>query len=151
MPIHLQCISELTRKYVQSQEAQIVRQFPNDPLENLVPLSLNPPDIFPTKKLTVEQLEALNINSKGFLHPEEEKLFRYIMWLHQDALAFEDTDRGTLKESYFSSYIIPTVPHIPWEYKIIPIPPGIQSKVIDVLKLKIDAGVYEASQSAYRS
>jgi hypothetical protein len=73
------------------------------------------------------------------------------MWLHQDALAFEDTDRGTLKESYFSPYIIPTVPHIPWEYKNIPIPPGIQDKVIEVLKLKIDAGVYEASQSAYRS
>ncbi|KAG2119716.1 uncharacterized protein F5147DRAFT_564263, partial [Suillus discolor] len=125
------------------QEAQVVRQIPNDPLETLAPLSPNPPNVIPTKKLTAERLEALNINSKGFLRPEEERLFRHIMWLHQDALAFEDTDRGTLKESYFSPYIIPTVPHIPWEYKNIPIPPGIRSKVIEVLKLKIDAGVYE--------
>lgn len=64
------------------------------------------------------------------------------MWLHQDALTFEDTDRGTLKESYFSLYIIPIVPHIP---------SGVRDKVIEVLILKIDAGVYEASQSTYRS
>jgi hypothetical protein len=133
------------------QEAQVTWNVPYDPLETLVPLSPHPPEVVFTPKLTKEQIEALKINSKGFLLPEEEKLFWHIMWLHQDALAFEDTDRGTLKESYFSPYIIPTVPHIPWEYKNISIPPGIQEKVIEVLKLKIDAGIYEASQSAYRS
>ncbi|KIJ59022.1 hypothetical protein HYDPIDRAFT_71393, partial [Hydnomerulius pinastri MD-312] len=56
---------------------------------------------------------------------------------------FKDTDRDTLKESYFSLYIIPTVEHVPWEYKNIPIPPGILTQVIDVLRLKIQAGVYE--------
>ncbi|KIJ68866.1 hypothetical protein HYDPIDRAFT_53995, partial [Hydnomerulius pinastri MD-312] len=35
--------------------------------------------------------------------------------------------------------------------KNIPIPPGICQAVIEVLKLKIAAGVYEHSQSAYRS
>ncbi|KAG2063293.1 hypothetical protein BDR04DRAFT_1038387, partial [Suillus decipiens] len=124
------------------QEAQVVRQIPSDPLATLIPLSPNPPEVVSTKKLTADRLESLKINSTGFLQPEEEKLFRHILWLHQDALAFEDTDRGTLKESYFSPYIIPTIPHIPWEYKNIPIPPGIRSRVIDVLKLKIEAGVY---------
>jgi hypothetical protein len=73
------------------------------------------------------------------------------MVLNEDAIAFEDTERGTLKDSYFSPYIVPTVPHIPWEYKNIPIPPGLRNQVMDVLRLKIEAGVYEQSQSSYRS
>jgi len=91
----------------------------------------------------------LNVNTKGFLLPEEEKLFKHIMILDEDAIAFEDAERGTLKESYFDPYIIPTIPHIPWEYRNIPIPPGILDKVLALLKLKIAAGVYEQSQSSY--
>ena len=73
------------------------------------------------------------------------------MELNQHALAFEDSERGTFKDEYFSPYKIATVPHVPWEYKNIPIPPGILQKVIDVLKLKMEAGVYEMCQSSYRS
>jgi transposase InsO family protein len=73
------------------------------------------------------------------------------MLINESALAFEDMERGTLKESYFSDYVIPTVNHVPWEHRNMPIPPGIVDKVIEVLKLKIDAGVYEPSESSYRS
>jgi hypothetical protein len=73
------------------------------------------------------------------------------MHLNQEALAFEKTNCGTLKESYFTPYIIPTIPHEPWEYNNISIPPGIQQKVIDLLCTKINAGVYEPCQSAYHS
>jgi hypothetical protein len=72
------------------------------------------------------------------------------MLLNEEALAFEDKDRGMLKESYFSDYIMPTVLHTPWEFKNIPIPPGIRDKVIELLKAKVETGVYEASQSSYR-
>jgi transposase InsO family protein len=98
-----------------------------------------------------DQLKILNINPDGFLSEEEEKLFIQVVMNNEKALAFVDTERGTLKESYFSPYIIATVPHVPWEYKNIPIPPGIRDKVIELLKEKIAAGVYEPSQSAYRS
>jgi hypothetical protein len=98
-----------------------------------------------------ERLAKLEVNSTGFLWPEEEKLFNQVMWLNQYAIAFEEDERGTLKESYFTPYIIPTVPHKAWEYRNIPIPPGIRDKVIELLKHKINAGVYEPSQSAYRS
>jgi hypothetical protein len=64
---------------------------------------------------------------------------------------FEDSERGTFHDDYFSPYKIATVPHVPWEYKNIPIPPGILHKVIEVLKLKMEAGVYEMCQSSYRS
>ena len=133
------------------QDARVLRQFPCNPLDTMTPLTPNPPPFIPDGRLTQERAESLNINSTGFLWPEEVKLFLHVMHLNQDTLAFEETDRGTLKESYFSPYIIPTIPHTPWEYRNIPIPPGIREKVIDLLKTKINAGVYEPSQSAYRS
>ena len=67
-------------------------------------------------------MDILDVNGKKFLWPEEEKLFQHIMVLNEDAIAFEDIKQGTFKESYFSPYIIPTIPHIPWEYKNIPVP-----------------------------
>ena len=47
------------------------------------------------------------------------------MILNEETLAFIQTDRGTFKKSYFTDYIIPTVPHVPWAFKNIPIPSGI--------------------------
>ena len=107
------------------------------------------PELEETLRMNKERLGKLDVNSTGFLWPEEEKLFNQIMWLNRHAIAFEEEERGTLKESYFTPYIIPTVPHKAWEYKNIPIPPGIRDKVIDLLKHKINAGVYEPSQSSY--
>jgi transposase InsO family protein len=54
-------------------------------------------------------------------------------------------------DDYFSPYIIPTVDHIPWTYKNIPIPPGIRNEVVEIIREKIAAGVYEPSQASYRS
>ena len=133
------------------QEALVRRSFPHDPLEGLQSLSKNPPEFSPTRKISAERLKLININSAGFLWPEEEKLFTQVMVLNEAALAFEETDRGTLREDYFSPYIMPTIPHTAWEERNIPIPPGIKDKVIDLLKHKMDAGVYEHCQSAYRS
>ena len=131
--------------------ARVVRRFPQDPLLSLPTLPVHPPDFIPTERITEDRLEILKVNNKGFLWPEEERLFTHVMVLNQNAIGFVDTERGTLKESYFSPYIMPTVPHIPWAFKNIPIPPGIREQVMDVLKRKIDAGVYEPSQSSYRS
>ncbi|TFK40084.1 hypothetical protein BDQ12DRAFT_697548 [Crucibulum laeve] len=133
------------------QECQVTRQIPADPILTLPFLTTNPPDFIPSEKISEDQMKKLNINSDGSLSNEEEKLFKHVMKLNETAIAFEDKERGTLKESYFSPYIIPTIPHIPWEYKNIPIPSGLVEKVIEVLKLKIEAGVYEPSQSSYRS
>lgn len=133
------------------EEARVKRQKPSNLLTRLTPLSKRPPKFTPTPHITHERLEILNINPDKFLSEEEEKLFIQVMMNNEKALAFIDTERGTLKESYFSPYIMPTVPHTPWEYKNIPIPPGIRDKVIELLKEKMAAGVYEPSQSSYRS
>ncbi|KAJ6473098.1 hypothetical protein C8R45DRAFT_835764, partial [Mycena sanguinolenta] len=116
---------------------------PRNPMETLPELFADPPVFQPTMRLNHERLKILDINGDGFLSLEEERLFIRVMELNQHALAFEDTERGTFKDEYFSLYKIATVPHVPWEYKNIPIPPGILQKVIEVLKLKMEAGVYE--------
>jgi len=133
------------------EDCYIQREITDDPLTTLPPLPFRPPEFQPTDKISHERMKILNINSKGNLWPEEEKLFRHIMVLNEGGIAFQDIERGTLKDCYFSPYIIPTVEHKPWEDRNIPIPRGLEEKVMDALKLKIDAGVYEQSQSSYRS
>ena len=133
------------------EDAKVTRKSPEDPLKTLPKLSANPPEFKSGNRLTLERLKELNINEIGFLWPEEERLFAHILLLNEKSLAFEETDRGSLRDDYFSPYIIPVIPHVPWEYSNIPIPPGIKDKVITLLKEKIAAGVYEPSQSSYRS
>ena len=106
----------------------------------------NPPDFeLDGGRLTQERLDKMNLNSTGFLWPEELKLFQHILQVHQNHFVFEDSQRGSFREDYFSPYIIPVVPHVPWAFANIPIPPGIRERVVDLLREKMAAGVYEAS------
>ncbi len=89
------------------------------------------------------------MNQNEFLWPEEEKLFKHVLKLNEQTLPYEEKDHRTFSQDYFSDYIMPIITHTPLEFKNIPIPPGIHKKVIQFLKSKIEAGVYEASQSSY--
>jgi hypothetical protein len=132
------------------EEARVCRSIPRNPLDSLPLLSSAPPEFVPTERLTAERMAELSVNHNNFLWPEEEKLFQHVLKLNEATLPYEEKDRGTLRQEYFSDYIMPTVPHTPWEYRNISIPPGIRDKVIEMLKSKIEAGVYEPSQSSYR-
>jgi hypothetical protein len=132
-------------------DCRVTRQIPEDPLLTLSHLPTQPPEFTPTAKISMERLAELNINPARFLWPKEEKLFQHVMKLNETGIAFEDIERGTLKDSYFSLYIIPTIPHLPWEYRNIPIPKGLLPRILEVLKLKMAANIYEHSQSSYRS
>ncbi|KIP02206.1 hypothetical protein PHLGIDRAFT_60783, partial [Phlebiopsis gigantea 11061_1 CR5-6] len=109
-------------------------------------LPVKPPVFEPSGRLTQERLNEMKINPDKFLWPEEEKLAIHVLKTHQNHFVFEDSQRGSFREDYFSPYIIPVVPHIPWAFKNIPIPLGIQDRVIELLREKIAAGVYEPSQ-----
>src|ERR1700727_2812795 len=76
------------------------------------------------------------------------RMKKNMLVMHQ---AGQLTQRGNFSEEYFSPYIIPTIPHIPWAHGNAPIPPGIREEVIAILKKKIENGVLEGCQSAYRS
>jgi hypothetical protein len=65
--------------------------------------------------------------------------------------AWDDTERGRFREDFFPPIDIPVIPHRPWVLRNIPIPPGLYPQVCKVIKTKLDAGVYEPSNSSYRS
>ena len=134
------------------EDARVERHFPEEPLDSLPELPTHPPQFIPNGgRLTTERMEEMKINEDGFLWPEEEKLFKHILQTHQDHFVWEDHERGSFREDYFTPYIIPVVPHIPWAFPNIPIPQGILDQVVQLLREKMEAGVYESSQSSYRS
>lgn len=133
------------------ESAQVRRTIPVDPLLTLPRLDKKPPPFKPTSRLTQERMNMININPDGYLSEQEERLFMQVLTNNETSLAFDESDRGTLKESYFSPYIMPTIEHTPWQIKHRPIAPGIRQQVIQILKDKIAGGVYEPSQSSYRS
>ena len=71
--------------------------------------------------------------------------------LHNDGFAWTDAERSHFREDFFPPVDIPVVPHTPWVQRNIPIPPGIYKEVCALIKKKIDAGVFEPSNSSYRS
>ncbi|PBK58193.1 hypothetical protein ARMSODRAFT_900741, partial [Armillaria solidipes] len=111
------------------EEARVRRTIPKNPLLSLIPLPIRPPEFIPTPRLTEERMHELDVNQNEFLWPEEEKLFKHVLKLNEQTLPYEEKDRGTFSQEYFSDYIMPVVAHTPWEFKSIPIPPGIREKV----------------------
>jgi hypothetical protein len=85
------------------------------------------------------------------LWPEEMKAIHHLLMLQNEAFAWTDSERGTFREDFFPPIKFPVVPHKPWMLKNIPISPGIKDEVCRIIKSKMDAGVYESSNSSYRS
>jgi hypothetical protein len=133
------------------EDFRIVRRIPSDPLLGMPKLPFVPPDFVPTAKFTQERRDNMNINKSGFMWPEEEKLAVHLVKLQEKGIAWDATERGSFRDDYFDPIVIPTIEHIPWVEKNIPIPPGIYEEVIKVLKEKIAIGVYEPSSASYRS
>ncbi|KAI0323271.1 hypothetical protein GY45DRAFT_1208931, partial [Cubamyces sp. BRFM 1775] len=102
----------------------VLCRFPENPLDTLPILSPHVPEFVLTSRLTAERISKFNIDKPGFLWPEEEKLFLHILKINERSIAFTDSERGIMHDSYFTLYVIPVVPHVPWKYKNIPIPPG---------------------------
>ncbi|KAJ3502686.1 hypothetical protein NMY22_g18505 [Coprinellus aureogranulatus] len=131
---------------------RIVRNIIGDPLEKLPELPVHPREFEPTGRYTQERKEAMDkLHNEDFLWPKERKLMHNFMMLHQDGFAWDDSERGSFNTEMFPPVEIPTREHTPWVLKNIKIAPGIYDKVCQEIKRKIDTGVYEPSNSSYRS
>lgn len=130
---------------------RIVRRIPSDPLETLPTLPTRPPNFTPGLRYTLECKTAMNVNPNGFLWPDEEKLVHHLIKTQEMGLAWTEEEKGKFSSEYFDPITIPTIEHIPWAIRNIPIPPGLFNRVVDIIKAKIAAGVYEPSSSSYRS
>ena len=133
------------------EEFRIVRRSPPDPLKDMPELPTHPPDFVPSDRLTQERYDALELHQSEFLWPEEKKLLAEVVRLQEKAFAWNEDEKGTFSDEYFDPIQFPTVEHVPWVLRNIPIPPGIYDQVIETVKDKIRSGTYEPSNSSYRS
>ena len=138
-------IGELPDKF------RIIRQIIGDPLQNLPVLPTNPPPFTPTGRYTQERKDLFDKLNPGFLRPAERALMHYFMMVHEDGFAWETSERGHFREDFFPPVDIPVIQHKPWVQRNIPIPPGLYTKACRLVKDKIDAGVFEPSNSSYRT
>lgn len=130
---------------------RIIRKHHPDPLRGLPVLPTDPPPFQPGHRFTQQRYEAFAIDPGGFLLPAEKALALWVLREHEDALAWDESEKGSLDPKYFAPVLIPTIEHVPWVMKNIPIPRGIFDQVIQIVKDKIASGVYEPSNSSYRS
>ena len=107
------------------EEFRIVRKIPSDPLAEMPTLPIKPPEFKPGKRYTEERKNKMPVNVNGFLWPEEEKLVHYLIRVHETAFAWTKEEKGKFSDEYFEPVAIPTVEHVPWVLRNIPIPLGI--------------------------
>ncbi|PIL33987.1 hypothetical protein GSI_03695 [Ganoderma sinense ZZ0214-1] len=139
-------LSELPEKF------RIVRNIVGDSLADLPPLNPNPPKEFlPGTRYTAERHEELRARHAKFLWPVELDLLDDMVKNQEMVFAWTDMERGKFKPEFFPPVEMPTVEHKPWVLKNILIPPGIYCEVCEQIKRKIATGVYEPSNSAYKS
>ena len=133
-------------------EYRIERKIIGDPLADMPKLNPNPPDFVPTGRYTAERKEIIDkVHNDDFLWSEERKLMHHFMMLPEQAFAWTAEERGRFRHDFFPPVKMPVIPHTPWVERNIPIPPGIFEEVCRIIKEKIDAGVYEPSNSSYRT
>ena len=87
-----------------------------------------------------ERWEVFGWRRTGFLWEKEEKLVFEVLMKNEEALAWEDVERGRFRDDYFYLVVIPTVEHEPWALKNIPILHGLHEEVIKFIKEKVACG-----------
>src|SRR5271168_1475880 len=115
---------------------RIIRQIIGDPLKDLPTLPTNPPTFTPTGRYTEERKEIFNKINAGFLLPLERDLLHYFMMIHNDAFAWETSERGHFREDFFPPVDIPVIPHKPWVQRNSRIPPGLYNEFCQLVKDK---------------
>jgi len=131
---------------------RIVRSIKGNPLKDLPALPTQPADFEPEGRYTFDRMRIIEkAHPEGFLWPEERKLMHQFMKIHQDGFAWSDDERDHFRKEFFPPIEMPTIPHKPWVVKNLPIPPGIYNQICKEIKRKIDTGVFEPSNSSYRS
>jgi hypothetical protein len=114
-------------------------------------LPARPPAYAPMGRYTEERKAVIDKAHPGsFLLPEERALMHNFMNLPNEGFTWMDPERGHFREDFFPPIDIPTILHKLWAQKDILIPPGIYEEVCKIIKRKLDAGVYEPSNSSYR-
>lgn len=133
------------------EDFRIIRRAHPEPLKDMPKLPTHPPDFTPGRRYTQERHDAMNIDPENFLTDEERKLAHHFIRIQEDAFAWEESEKGRFSDEWFDPVVIPTIEHVPWALKPLPIPPGLRDDIVKIIKDKIASGSYEPSNSSYRS
>jgi hypothetical protein len=130
----------------------INRNIVGDPLADMPALLPTLPPFQPSGRYTAENKERIdNVHPGEFLWPGERDLMHHFTSLQNEGFAWNDTQQGHFREDFFPPVLMPIVKHKPWVLRNMPIPPGLFDELCRMIKVKLDAGVYERSNSSYRS
>ncbi|KAJ3804955.1 hypothetical protein F5876DRAFT_28548, partial [Lentinula aff. lateritia] len=77
------------------------------------------------------------------LTEDETSLIAFIVVNRGKAFAWNWAEKGFFSRDYYPDYEIPTIEHIPWQSRPIPIPKAILGDVISVIKNNEEAGCFE--------
>ena len=130
---------------------RIKRDIKGDPLVDMPKLKPISPEFTPTGQYTQERMEQFTELHRDFLLDEELKLLHQLMMNQESTFAWDATERGRFRMDFFPPVEMPVVEHKPWVLKNIPIPLGLYNQICELIREKIDVGIYEPSNSSYRS
>jgi hypothetical protein len=138
-------IGELPDKF------RIIQNIIGNPLQDLLILPTKPPTFTPTGHYTQEHKDLFDKLNPGFLLPAERDLLHYFMMIHNNGFTWKTSEQGHFREDFFPPIDILVISHKPWVQHNIQILPGLYDELCWLVKDKIDAGVFEPSNSSYRS
>lgn len=124
---------------------------PENLLEDLPEVPKHPGPLRFGERLTAERVEEIKKTIDPSCSEEEIRLVFHILLANEKALAWTDEEKGRFDENLIPPYRNPLVEHPVWSDRPIPIPAAALPKVVDLLREKVKAGVYERSQASYRS
>ena len=102
-------------------------------------------------RFTPERLAQMKIGG-GMLSKEEKQLFIDILFEHEGAIAFDDSEMGLLNPEIEPPVKIHTVPHSPLATTEPPVTPkAMQQEATRHVHKKLELGILEFSQGPYRS
>lgn len=130
---------------------RIVRNRVGDPLKNMPQLDANPPPFKPTGRYTQERHDLIDEIHREWLSPEELRVLHDLMCKQELAFAWEESERGRFRQDMFPPVRLAVVDHVPYNERNAPVPPGIFRVLLEMIKQKIDNGVYEPSNASYRT
>jgi hypothetical protein len=136
--------------YMPDPQAQEFKDIPPPVLTILPVHPINYRQLDFGKRVTLERLETmLKTIEKGVLMEDEINLMAFVIVKRESAFAFNYAEKGFFSQEYFPDYEIPTIEHIPWQSKPIPIPKSLYNDVIAIVRDNEVAGRFEPTTSSY--
>jgi hypothetical protein len=103
------------------------------------------------ERLTSERMQGLMDQVEDILKPEEKKIFQQILWNREASLAWDFDECGMLDPIVAPPQVLKVIDHKAWQAGAVPIPPGLQSKVVDLLKQRMKRRILEEGHGPYRN